>query len=104
MNYNQTGFYRVRYSQKQLNAIKSTIKNQDIPAIDRLGIQNDSYALCKAGFLKANLYLDLLKSYRNEINAIVWEDIASNLISFERLIWDQDYLNEFDKFLLDPKI
>ena len=101
MNYNQTGFYRVRYSQKQINSIKSAIKNHDIPAIDRLGIQNDSYALCKAGFVKANLSLDLLKSYRNEINAIVWEDIASNLISFERLIWDQDYLNEFDKFCMN---
>ena len=79
----------------------SAIKNNEIPAIDRLGIQNDSYALCKAGFLKANLYLDLLKSYQNETNAIVWEDIASNLISFERLIWDQNYLNQFDKFCIN---
>ena len=51
VNPDQTGFYRVNYTDADWDRLAPAIAERTLPATDRLGIQNDAYALAKAGLL-----------------------------------------------------
>ena len=46
---NISGLFRVQYSQDLLDRLLPAIKNQTLSAADRLGVQEDLFALAKAG-------------------------------------------------------
>ena len=99
INPGQTGFYRVKYPNSELPKLNSGILSMKIPSIDRLGIQNDSYAFSKAGYNYASEFLSLAKSYKNENNPIVCRDLADNLASIDILIWDEPYYTQYQTFV-----
>ena len=99
INPGQTGFYRVKYPNSEIPKLTSGIMNMQIPSIDRLGIQNDSYAFSKAGYTSASEFLTLAKSYKNENNPIVCKDLADNLASIDILIWDEDFYKKYQNFV-----
>ena len=99
INPGQTGFYRVKYPNSELPKLTSGIMSMQIPSIDRLGIQNDSYAFSKAGYTSASEFLTLAKSYKNENNPIVCKDLADNLASIDILIWDEDFYKKYQNFV-----
>ena len=86
VNAGQTGFYRVNYTADDWERLAPAISTQQIPATDRLGIQNDAYALSRAGLLPITQFLELAGSYAGETDASVWSDLASNLRDIEQLI------------------
>ena len=45
----QTGFFRVNYSPEDWERLLPVISSLELPATDRLGLQNDAYALSRAG-------------------------------------------------------
>ena len=45
INAGGVGFYRTVYPQNMLDALLPAIKNQSLPPRDRLGLQNDLFAL-----------------------------------------------------------
>ena len=47
VNPGQTGFFRVKYSSDDLTLLRPAIERLELSSIDRLGIQNDAYALSK---------------------------------------------------------
>ena len=98
INANQSGFYRVHYSEHDWSILTDTIKNQLISPADRLGLQNDAYALSKAGYTAGSTFLSLSEAYRDETDAIVWEDFSSNLSAFERTIAEEQFLPQFRSF------
>jgi puromycin-sensitive aminopeptidase len=98
VNPDQTGFYRVNYTDEDWDRLVPVIENQVLPATDRLGIQNDAYALAKAGLLPVTRFLTLAEAYQNEIDASVWSDLATNLREIEGLIADEPYLESFRSF------
>ena len=98
VNPNQTGFYRVNYSSEDLFRLKTGISNLQIPAIDRLGIQNDTYALTRAGYKSPVEFLNIAEAYSNETDATVWSDLASNLSGFQALLEDEPFYNKFEAF------
>ena len=98
VNPDQTGFYRVNYTDEDWDRLVPVIENQMLPATDRLGIQNDAYALAKAGLLPVTRFLTLAEAYQNEIDASVWSDLATNLREIEGLIADEPYLQSFRSF------
>ncbi len=52
------GFYRTHYSTEMLDALLPAIKDQSLPPRDRLGLQNDLFALVSISrFLVANTKL-----------------------------------------------
>ena len=86
VNSDQTGFYRVNYTADDWQRLAPAIGGRELPATDRLGIQNDAYALSRAGLLPVTQFLELAGSYAGETDASVWSDLASNLRDIEQLI------------------
>ena len=85
----QTGFFRVNYSTEDWQRFVPAIESLELHATDRLGVQNDAYALSRAGLLPVTQFLSLAQAYKNEGDASVWSDLASNLRDIEQLISDE---------------
>ncbi len=86
VNAGQTGFFRVNYTGEDWQRLAPAISRQELPATDRLGIQNDAYALSRGGLLPVTQFLELASAYSDETDASVWSDLASNLRDIEQLI------------------
>ena len=86
VNSDQTAFFRVNYTSEDWQRLAPAISGRELPATDRLGIQNDAYALSRAGLLPITQFLELAGSYAGETDASVWSDLASNLRDIEQLI------------------
>jgi puromycin-sensitive aminopeptidase len=98
VNAGQTGFYRVNYTEDEWDRLRQAVESLQLPTIDRLGLQNDAFALSRGGLLSATKFLDLAEAYRQESHYSVWADLASNLREFEGLISQQPYLPRFEAF------
>ena len=98
VNPDQTGFYRVNYTDADWERLAPAIADRILPATDRLGIQNDAYALSRAGLLPITRFVSLAESYRDETDASVWSDLATNLREIEGLIAEEPYLESYRAF------
>ncbi len=98
VNADQTGFYRVNYTNEDWQRLAPAISSLELPATDRLGIQNDAYALSRAGLLPITQFLELAGSYSGETDASVWSDLASNLRDIEQLIADEPVRPAYQRF------
>ena len=98
VNPDQTGFYRVNYTDTDREKLASLVADRTLPATDRLGIQNDAFALSRAGLLPVTRFLALAESYQDETDASVWSDLATNLREIESLIADEPYLDAYHAF------
>ena len=92
VNPERTGFYRVNYSEDDWARLKRGVERLGLSAADRLGLQDDAYALAKAGYLPATQFLSLAEAYAGEPAAPVWHDLSSNLAGMERLLADEAFL------------
>jgi len=79
LNYNQSGFYRVKYSAEDLDKLRKAIERKELPALDRWGVQNDLYRLTMNGDASIDAYLGLLSAYDDEDNYMVLSSISANL-------------------------
>lgn len=50
-NADQSGFFRVKYSPELVEKLGHALNNKALKEGDRLGVQNDAFALAKAGLL-----------------------------------------------------
>ena len=98
VNAGQTGFYRVNYSTEEWEELRVAVEQQQLPAIDRLGVQNDAYALVRAGHLPATQFLSLAESYKKEMDSSVWSDLSTTLRGLENLLQDQAFYPQFRGF------
>ena len=98
VNPEQTGFYRVSYSAEDWSRLRTAIQRQELSATDRLGLQNDAYALSKAGYIAVGQFLALAGAYVDETDASVWEDLAANLGGLDSVLRDEPYHADFQAF------
>ena len=98
LNPDQTGFYRVRYWQQDLERLAAPIRSKTLPPIDRLGVQNDAFALSRAGIIPATDFLTIAEAYQGEDNAPVCADLSSNLGSLDNLLSDEGFYGNFQAF------
>ena len=98
VNPGQTGFFRVNYTSDDWTRLAPAIGSLALPATDRLGIQNDAYALSRAGLLPITQFLELAGSYAGETDASVWSDLASNLRDIEQLIAGEPVHPAYQRF------
>ncbi len=98
LNAGQTGFYRVAYDEAEWLRLGEAIAAQELPPVDRLGLQNDAYALVKSGRLPATVFLSLAESFVGETDAIVWGDLAANLKGLENLLAGTAELADYRRF------
>jgi puromycin-sensitive aminopeptidase len=89
VNTGQTGFYRVNLSPDDWNALIPAIKSRALSDTDRLGVQNDAYALSRAGYLPVSQFLAITEAYRDETDASVWRELAGNLGDLDTLLSDE---------------
>ena len=95
VNPDQVGFYRVNYGGDGWERLRPAVEGMEVSAIDRLGLQNDAFALARAAYLPVTQFLSLAQSYVNETNAIVWEDISANFGKIDLLVTDEPYYDSF---------
>ncbi len=95
LNAGQTGFFRVAYAEDEWRRLGEAVAAQALPPVDRLGLQNDAYALVKAGRLPATVFLELAQAFTAERDAIVWGDLAANLRGMESLLAFTPHLDAF---------
>ena len=95
LNAGQTGFFRVAYTEEEWRRLGAAIAAGELPPVDRLGLQNDAYALVRAGHLPVTVFLELAESFTGETDAIVWGDLAANLRGLESLLAATPHLDAF---------
>ena len=98
LNPDQTGFYRVSYEADLIEQFRPAIENLTMNPRDRLGLQGDAYALCRAGYSPVSLFLKLAESYTNETDASVLSDLSSGLRGIDNLIGESDFHREYQSF------
>ncbi len=98
LNPDQTGFYRVNYSERDWERLMPAIRSMELPATDRLGLQSDAYALSRAGLLSVARFLSVAESYIDETDSSVWSSLAANLREIEATIADEPCLGAFRAF------
>ena len=89
VNAGQTGFYRVNLSSRDWDSLIPAVASLALSDTDRLGLQNDAYALSRAGYLPISQFLALAEGYRAETDASVWRDLAGNLGDLDTLLADE---------------
>jgi aminopeptidase N len=84
LNYGQHCAIRVLYPEAVIRNLASHI--QSIPAVDRIGLLSDSYALCKAGLQDPDQLVELLSGFSGESNDKVWSQLATTLGAMDKLL------------------
>lgn len=80
VNHDQTGFYRVKYLDKSIQAeLGKFVALKELAPEDRWGLQNDLYALVRSCDVSIDEYLAFLSHYSNEKAFLPLISIADNL-------------------------
>ncbi|RWS02203.1 uncharacterized protein B4U79_03725, partial [Dinothrombium tinctorium] len=82
LNYDGSGYYRTRYSRSMYNTLYKLLRRNLLNAKTRFVLQNDFFALVKAGFLSTTDYLRFLTAYKGEEDLSVWKSVDE---SFEEI-------------------
>ncbi|KAK7851283.1 aminopeptidase m1 [Quercus suber] len=88
LNFNQTGFYRVKYDEDLAAKLRYAIEKKYLSTIDRLGILDDSFALCMARQQSLNSLLTLMSAYSGELEFVKTFFISLFLRSAMKLGWE----------------
>ncbi len=96
INPGQIGFYRVNYDKE----LFYKLINSRLNIIDKIGMENDFYALSRGCYIKAGEYLKLVQIFKNETNQVLWRDIATNLEKIKLLFYEK-HSEELDKLFID---
>ncbi|ORZ10044.1 aminopeptidase [Lobosporangium transversale] len=102
VNSNYTGFFRTAYPASALSRISQSIKSKDalFTPGDRVGLLADLGALCKSGHVKTSSLLELLESFEDEDQYVVWVAIAErvNVLSSVFYREPEDFQKALEKF------
>lgn len=79
-------FYRVHYSDEMLDKFFISIEEKLLPALDRLNLVDDLFALVRAGYVSTDVGLKFLWSYENEDNPNVWSVIVASMKELDILL------------------
>ncbi len=101
VNPSHTGFYRVNYQRDDWDRLAQAIEGGEMSADDRLGLQNDAYALSRAGLLPVSRFFEFVRVYSHETDASVCADLAVNLASADTLLNSEPYYTSFQGFARD---
>ncbi len=101
VNKGQTGFYRVKYSPVMMTGLSRAVESMELSPEDRLGLENDAFALARAGLLSTQHALNLATAYKHESDYTVWADLASGLDELGDLLWGDPCYENFEAFARD---
>ncbi|XP_008208455.1 puromycin-sensitive aminopeptidase isoform X2 [Nasonia vitripennis] len=99
VNVGTVGFFRTLYSRELLKKLLIAIREQSLPASDRLGLLDDLFVIVQSGRKSTAEYLKLLKEFENEREYIVWSSILNNLRKINNILSNESNINsKFKKF------
>ncbi|RKP16781.1 aminopeptidase 2, partial [Rozella allomycis CSF55] len=87
LNVNQSGFYRVKYSDSLLEKIKNNFS--ELSKFDKIGFLADSFALAVSGNISTTKPLSLLNLFSIQDGFIIWSEIAQRIQSVKDLLWQE---------------
>jgi tricorn protease interacting factor F2/3 len=80
LNPGHTGFYHTRYADAEnLSRLADRVKKRQLPALDRWGLQNDLFALVKAGEWTMDAFLEWTGHYGGEQDYLPLSSLDSHL-------------------------
>jgi puromycin-sensitive aminopeptidase len=79
------GFYRVRYAPDLLSRLTTNLQ-ENLSAVERFNLVNDTWAAALAGLTPVTTYLDLLQLFRDETDHNVWTAILGSCHYLYRLL------------------
>ncbi|MBS2005536.1 MAG: M1 family metallopeptidase [Cyanobacteria bacterium SZAS TMP-1] len=88
VNSGGSGFYRVSYD-KALAAKLATKVQENLSAIERFNLVNDSWACVKAGLISTTDYLEMVKLFASEEDPNVWAIVLGSLSTLHSLVKDE---------------
>ena len=99
LNLISVGFYRTNYSTDLLQRLSLLVKEKTLHPTDRIGLENDVFALSKAGLLSIKEVLKFVEAYSAEENVTVWKDLIHNLNDLSHLFLDTSFHSEYQLFM-----
>jgi puromycin-sensitive aminopeptidase len=82
------GFYRVRYSGELFVGLKQRLQEQ-LSAVERFSLVNDTWASTLAGLTSLTDYLNLIDLLRDENDVNVWTTVIGSAHHLERILDDE---------------
>ncbi len=98
INFTESGFYRTDYPSGMLLNLYPYIKNHTLPAIDRLGLVRDVFAMAESGNLPTNEALKLSQIYIKETDYTVWVELSSGLQTLDSLLFGSPSYSAYKNF------
>lgn len=85
-NYEQSGFYKVKYPKENLHALGKLVKKKILSPRDRFGLHNDMYSFVRSGDYSVDDYLDFLEYYQTEDDYLPLIAMSSNLVHIYKVV------------------
>jgi puromycin-sensitive aminopeptidase len=98
VNSGECSFVRINYSENLLKRLAPPIQKKQLSAVDRLGIIRDAFALSEAGEASTPQVLNLVNSFKEEMDYAVWIEIATYLRQISQLVSNENFLPEYEKY------
>jgi hypothetical protein len=78
-NAGQSGVFRIRYDDSLFPRVVAAASAKLLPAVDRLGVLDDTFALAESGHIPTSRALELALSYIGEDDTTVWSTIGGRV-------------------------
>jgi len=99
LNTGGVGFYRTLYPEDMLQALLQGIRDLSLPRRDSLSLQNDLFALSRAGVTSSVNVLKMVEAFTNETDFTVWSDVSGNLGGLAYLYQTTDFSDNFRAYV-----
>lgn len=103
INADQAGIYRTAYSPERWAKLGEAGVSGKLSVEDRIGLVADASSLASSGFISTAGLLDLVKTWSNEDNYVVWTEILMSITSLRMaLVFENEEIIEaINRFRLD---
>lgn len=98
LNSGEMTMVRVDYPHAYLRKLEQAIIENKLSPADRLGLLRDSFDLAQSGNSPTSLALELVQSFKNETEYMVWAEISSRLDQLDSLLALTDISKQFIDF------
>ncbi len=85
INYTQSGLYRTVYEDRLLQGLGAAIKNRDLKEENAWGVENDLFAIARAGVVPVRDYIRFISSYCKDADYPLNSSISGHVSWLERI-------------------
>lgn len=103
INGDQAGIYRTAYESSRWSKLGKAGVDGKLSVEDRVGLVADAGSLASSGFVSTTDFLNLVKSWSNESNYVVWDEILTRIgtIKAAFIFEPEEYKDALNTFTID---